>query len=52
MLKQGPDFQFEISEVEITRVDCISQIFTNEAVDRYADRPFEQHQNEGKVLLM
>ena len=24
MFKQGPDFYFEISEVEITRVDCSS----------------------------
>ena len=23
MFKQGPDFRFEISEVEITRVNCI-----------------------------
>ena len=23
MLEQGPDFHFEISEVEITRVDCV-----------------------------
>ena len=23
MLKQGPDFHFEISKFEITRVDCI-----------------------------
>ena len=25
MLKQGADFHFEISEVEITRVDCTSK---------------------------
>ena len=28
MLKQGPDFHFEISEFEITRVDCIYKVLT------------------------
>ena len=33
MFKQGPDFYFEISEVEITRVDCtLSRMFRNQFV--------------------
>ena len=32
MLKQGPEFHFEISEVEITRVDCITYMPTVQTV--------------------
>ena len=35
MLEQGPDFHFEISEVEITRVDCIYLNDTSSYIELY-----------------
>ena len=42
MLKQGPNFHFEISEVEITRVDCITNhLISTSIYDKQDDFDFD-----------